>query len=83
MSKEDEIQMNFNALFLKFDKLVLTAEETARVTGISMESLKKDRIKEIGIPFVRRNGMENGKPMYSVSAISKFMVDNQINTTFN
>ncbi len=75
--------MIFNALFGRFNKLTLTTEETAKITGISIESLKKDRNKEIGIPFVRRNGMENGKPMYSVSAISKFIVDNQINTSFN
>jgi len=59
-------------------KVALNSKETASVLGITESLLKKDREEEIGIPFSRINGKEKGKPLYSVTAIAKTIVDNQI-----
>lgn len=67
-------------LFERFGKVTLDEDETAQVVGCSDKSLQNDRAEAIGIPYTRRNGKERGQIMYSITAIAKHLIDNQIKT---
>lgn len=78
MNSNEEIKILTEMLFNKFNKITLSAKETAEVLGISEEALKDDRQNASGIAFTRRNRKEHGKPLYSITAIAKHMVINQV-----
>lgn len=78
VQNQEEYKLISTFLFEKFSKVALTPKETASVLGKTEAGLKKDREEEIGIPFTRINGKEKGKPLYSITAIAKTIVDNQI-----
>lgn len=65
-------------LFERFGKITLNPKETAEVIGKTESGLKKDREEGVGIPYTRINGKDKGKPLYSVTAIAKTIIDNQI-----
>lgn len=67
-------------LFDKFGKVTLDEDETAAILGCSDKVLQKDRGEAVGIPYTRRNGKERGQVMYSITAIAKHLIDNQIKT---
>lgn len=78
IEKQEEYKLISSFLFEKFSKVALTPKETASVLGKTEAGLKKDREEEIGIPFTRINGKEKGKPLYSITAIARTIVENQI-----
>ncbi|PHO10297.1 hypothetical protein CPG37_04425 [Malaciobacter canalis] len=78
IEKEQEYKLISSFLFEKFNKIALTPKETAAILGRTEAGLKKDREEEIGIPFTRLNRKEKGKPLYSITAIARTIVDNQI-----
>ena len=55
-------------------------KEAAKILGISKRSLEDDRAEAIGIPFTRLNNKPKGKPLYSVIAIAKQIVENEAKT---
>ena len=67
-------------LFEKFGKVTLDEEETALIVGCGKKILQKDRAEARGIPYTRRNGKERGQVMYSITAIVKHVIENQIKT---
>jgi hypothetical protein len=67
-------------LFERFGKVTLNEDETAAVLGCSEKILQKDRAEARGIAYSRRNGKERGQIMYSITAIAKHLIDNQIKT---
>lgn len=67
-------------LFEKFGKITLDEKETAQVVGCSEKVLQKDRAEARGISYSRRNGKSRGQIMYSITAIAKHLIDNQIKT---
>ena len=75
-----DIEIMSKLLFEKFEKITLTAEEAAGVIGTASKSLEKDRAEAIGIPFTRRNNKEKGQVLYSITAIAKTLVENQVKT---
>ena len=75
-----DIELMSKLLFEKFEKITLTADEAARVIGTASKSLEKDRAEAIGIPFTRRNNKEKGQVLYSITAIAKTLVENQVKT---
>ena len=76
----NEYEVLSKLLFDKFGKLTLSEDETSLVLGCSNKALQKDRSESIGIPFTKRNGKERGQIMYSVTAIAKHLIENQIKT---
>ena len=78
IQKNDDYKMISTFLFEKFGKVALTPKETASVLGKTEAGLKKDREENIGIPYTRLNKKDRGKPLYSITAIAKTIVDNQI-----
>ncbi|MDD2887299.1 MAG: hypothetical protein PHY66_05815 [Aliarcobacter sp.] len=64
----------------KYGKIALNEEETAIIIGCSKKALEEDRRKAIGIPFSRRTGKERGQVMYTITAIAKHLINNQIKT---
>ncbi|MBD3843804.1 MAG: hypothetical protein IE909_18390 [Campylobacterales bacterium] len=78
LQNTEDYKMISTFLFEKFGKIALNPKETAAVLGKTEAGLKKDREEGIGIPYTRINGKEKGKPLYSVTAIAKTIVDNQI-----
>ena len=67
-------------LFERFGKVTLNEDETATILGCSEKVLQKDRAEARGIAYSRRNGKERGQIMYSITAIAKHLIDNQIKT---
>ena len=67
-------------LFEKYGKVALTVEETATILGISRKALEKDRYEATGIPFTRRTDKIKGQVMYSITTITKHLIQNQIKT---
>ena len=55
MNSNEEIKILTEMLFNKFNKITLSAKETAEVLGISEEAHKDDRQNASGIVFTRRN----------------------------
>ena len=76
--KEDELLAKL--LFERFQKIALNVNETAQVIGVSKKALESDRYNAIGIPFTKRNNKERAQVMYSITAIAKFIIENQIKT---
>ena len=74
----NEYEILSKLLFDKFGKLTLTEDETSFIVGCSNKALQKDRSEAIGIPFTKRNGKERGQIMYSITAIAKHLIENQI-----
>jgi hypothetical protein len=76
----NEYEVLSKLLFEKFEKVTLDENETSSVIGCSNKALQKDRSEATGIPYTRRNGKERGQIMYSVTAIAKHLIDNQMKT---
>lgn len=76
----NEYEVLSKLLFEKFEKVTLDEDETSTVVGCSSKVLQKDRSEARGIPYTRRNGKERGQIMYSITAIAKHLIDNQIKT---
>lgn len=75
MSEEEIIT---KLLFEKYGKIALNSDEAASVLGTAPKSLEKDRSEAIGIPFTRRNNKGKGQVLYSITAIAKTLVENQV-----
>lgn len=74
----NEYEILSKLLFDKFGKVSLDEYETSSVIGCSNKALQKDRAEARGIPYTRRNGKERGQIMYSITAIVKHLIENQI-----
>jgi len=75
-----DIEIMAKLLFDKFQKLTLSPKEAADILGTASKTLESDRAEAIGIPYTRRNGKEKGQILYSVTAIAKTLVKNQVKT---
>lgn len=80
MSNLENTKLITSLLFDKFQKVVLLPKEAAMILGRSEEALKKDRLDAIGIPFTRLNNKPSGKPLYSITAIAKHLVESEVKT---
>jgi hypothetical protein len=78
MSKKEDIEILIRILFDKFGKISLTPTETGKLIGRSPETLKKDRLAGIGLPFTRLNGKEAGKPLYNITTLAKHLVESEV-----
>lgn len=67
-------------LFEKYGKVALTPEETSIIIGVSKKALETDRYNAIGIPYTRRSKKERSQVLYTITAIAKHLIDNQIKT---
>lgn len=76
----NEYEILSKLLFEKFGKVTLDEDETSTVVGCSNKALQKDRSEARGIPYTRRSGKKRGQIMYSITAIAKHLIDNQIKT---
>lgn len=76
----NEYEILSKLLFDKFGKITLDEHETALIVGCSNKVLQKDRSEACGIPYIRRNGKERGQVMYSITAIAKHLIENQMKT---
>ena len=76
----NDVEIMAKLLFEKFNKLTLSPAEAASVLGTASKTLESDRAEAIGIPYTRRNNKEKGQIMYSITAIAKTLVQNQIKT---
>lgn len=75
----NEYEVLSKILFEKYGKIQLTTEETAEIVGRKKSTLETDRAEARGIPYSKCNGMR-GQVMYSITAIAKHLIDNQIKT---
>jgi len=75
-----DIEIIAKLLFDKFNKITLSPSEAASVLGTAAKTLESDRAEAIGIPYTRRNNKEKGQVMYSITAIAKTLIKNQIKT---
>lgn len=78
ITKDIDIKILVSVLFDKHGKIALSPKEVSEVLGISESTLEKDRALNVGIPFSRLNGKEKGKPLYTLTAIAKTLVDNEV-----
>lgn len=78
ITKDIDIRILVSVLFDKKGKIALSPKEVSEILGISESTLEKDRASNVGIPFSRLNGKEKGKPLYTLTAIAKTLVDNEI-----
>lgn len=78
ITKDKDIKMLVSVLFDKHGKIALSSKEVALIIGKTEATLKKDREENIGIPYTRINGKEKGKPLYTLTAIAKTLVDNEV-----
>lgn len=78
ITKDQDIKILVSVLFDKHGKVALSPKEVSEILGISESTLEKDRAESIGIPYTRLNGKEKGKPLYTLTAIAKTLVDNEI-----
>lgn len=78
LGKDIAIKILVSVLFDKHGKIALSPKEVAEVIGKTEATLKKDREENIGIPYTRINGKEKGKPLYTLTAIAKALVDNEV-----
>lgn len=76
----NEYEVLSKLLFEKFGKVTLDEDETASVVGCSNKILQKDRAEARGIPYTKRNNKEKSQVLYSITAIAKHLIDNQIKT---
>ena len=75
-----DLEIMAKLLFDKFNKITLSPSEAASVLGTAAKTLESDRAEAIGIPYTRRNNKEKGQVMYSITAIAKTLIKNQIKT---
>lgn len=80
MSKLEDSKTLAAIIAQQTGKIVLDTEEAAKILGISKRTLEEDRAESIGIPFTRLNNKPKGKPLYSVIAIAKQLVENESKT---
>ncbi len=80
MSKLEDSKTLASIIAQQTGKIVLDTEEAAKILGISKRTLEEDRAESIGIPFTRLNNKPKGKPLYSVIAIAKQLVENESKT---
>ena len=80
MSKLEDSKTLAAIIAQQTGKIVLDTEEAAKILGISKRSLEDDRAESIGIPFTRLNNKPKGKPLYSVIAIAKQIIENETKT---
>lgn len=80
MSKLEDSKILAEIIAKQTGKVVLDTEEAAQILGISKRTLEEDRAEAIGIPFTRLNNKPKGKPLYSVIAIAKQIIDNETKT---
>jgi hypothetical protein len=80
MSKLEDSKTLASIIAQQTGKIVLNTEEAAKILGISKRSLEDDRAEAIGIPFTRLNNKPKGKPLYSVIAIAKQIIENEAKT---
>jgi hypothetical protein len=78
ITKDKDIKLLVSVLFDKHGKIALSSKEVAQIIGKTEATLKKDREENIGIPYTRINGKEKGKPLYTLTAIAKTLVDNEV-----
>lgn len=78
ITKDMDIKILVSVLFDKHGKIALSPKEVAEIIGKTEATLKKDREENIGIPYTRINGKEKGKPLYTLTAIAKTLVDNEV-----
>ena len=78
ITKDQDIKMLVSVLFDKRGKIALSPKEVAEIIGVSESTLEKDRAENIGIPYTRVNGKQKGKPLYTLTAIAKTLIDNEI-----
>ena len=78
ITKDKDIKMLVSVLFFFFFKIALSSKEVSLIIGKTEATLKKDREENIGIPYTRINGKEKGKPVYTLTAIAKTLVDNEV-----
>lgn len=78
ITKDIDIKILVSILFNKHGKIALSPKEVAELIGKTEATLKKDREENIGIPYTRINGKEKGKPLYTLTAIAKTLVDNEV-----
>lgn len=83
ISKDQDIKILVSVLFDKHGKITLSPKEVAEILGISESTLEKDRAESIGLPYTRINNKEKGKPLYTLTAIAKTLVDNEIKILIN
>ncbi len=80
MSKLEDSKTLASIIAQQTGKIVLDTEEAAKILGVSKRTLEEDRAESIGIPFTRLNNKPKGKPLYSVIAIAKQIVENEAKT---
>ena len=78
ITKDQDIKLLVTVLFDKHGKIALSPKEVATIIGKTEATLKKDREENIGIPYTRVNNKEKGKPLYTLTAIAKTLVDNEV-----
>lgn len=79
ITKDQDIKLLVSVLFDKHGKIALSPKETAAILGDRTEaSLKKDREENIGIPYTTVNNKKKGKPLYTLTAIAKTLIDNEV-----
>lgn len=78
ITKDQDIKLLVTVLFDKHGKIALSPKEVANIIGKTEATLKKDREENIGIPYTRVNNKEKGKPLYTLTAIAKTLVDNEV-----
>ena len=76
----NEYEVLSKLLFEKFGKITLDEDETALIVGCSTKVLQKDRAEAMGIPYTRRTNKTGSQVMYSITAIAKHLIENQIKT---
>lgn len=80
MSKFEDSKILAEIIAKQTGKVVLDTEEAAQILGISKRTLEEDRAAAIGIPFTRLNNKPQGKPLYSIIAIAKQIIENETKT---
>lgn len=80
MSKLEDSKILAGIIAKQTGKVVLDTEEAAQILGVSKRTLENDRAAAIGIPFTRLNNKPQGKPLYSIIAIAKQIIENETKT---
>ena len=78
ITKDIDIKILVSVLFDKKGKIALSPKEVSEILGISESTLEKDTASNVGIPFFRLNGKEKWIPLYTLTAIAKTLVDNEV-----
>ena len=78
INEKDSIRIIIELLFAKYGKVTLEATEVAEVLGVSIHSLENARANSTGIPYMRLNGNERGKPLYDITTIANEIKKRQV-----